>query len=1393
MGKVTNTFIKSKLNKDLDARILPNGEYRDAQNVQVSRSEGANVGSLENSLGNIMTPGRDFAALTGNDNLLCIGYLADDTKNGIYVFLTDYTDENPAVGFYSNTASNYIYRYDIANDTSTLLVEGSFLNFSKTNPIYGINLLEDLLFWTDNRNQPRKINVDFAAQSITYYINEDQISVAKYNPYRSIEMFREITAQMAVDNPALLPGVGDYQTTMVDVTSKYFPNGGSGDVKVDFVGGGAGPVEVIGVKGDILAAGNPYDSGGIAGADISYIASTGAMVSTGQKVLSVVVNAGDPNILDVTADGILPQLDEGVELIFNPNPYYDENFAGDPNYLEDLFVRFSYRFRFDDGEYSIFAPFTQVAFIPKQDGYFMYVKTEGIPEKDDQTATYRSTVVSFVENKVDDIKLMIPLPEIAKGDTVANALKVSEIDILYKESDGLAVKVIETIKIDDAVVLGDSWIYNYQSIKPFKTLPSDEIIRVYDKTPVRALAQEVISNRVVYGNYQNKHTPPASLNYNVAATEKSTWSLLTGSADAVGVQPNNTTINISNTSGTIIVGSTITGWGNVPSGVVTVIEVIGVPPTQIITDVDTGVVNAGDPIIFNPPSGDSNRTSVIEYPNHSLKQNRSYQVGVVLSDRYGRQSTVILSNNKDSAEAGSSTFGASTIYSPYIGEEVEQNEWRGESLKVLFNEVVGPAASNLSSGWPGLYNGDASSPSYNPLGWYTYKIVVKQTEQEYYNVYLGGIMAAYPEDTTLEIGNTSHVSLINDNINKVPRDLTEVGPDQKQYRSSVELFGRVENMSTEVLYSPSPYPSNIGVTNEQYFPAREADTVSTISTLNDLFEFDPTAPPKPNYYPQIYLSESNPLVARISTESKIGQVATTNYGVASATVLADVAGTLPAGPITLTGIAGALATDMIVTGPGIPEDTRLLVSTPGPIYNLRDSAGVDVLVKLTAGDELSFVQAFATVNGGELITPGLQYLAVYETEPVQSNLDIFWETSTSGIISDLNTLILNSTGGGFGIDGFNTNDWNEAIVVDEDILNTPFRIIDNFGATITGLTVDGVGVDSISLLSVINHAPPEPFSENVQLPVGSEYFELYQSTTPDYFNIKVTQSYWDDIYFGDDATVRNFEFNIETIVGGVSTIYPEEGNPNNIDPTLTPITMNCGEWLVTTRHAENLVQIHGVNGSSNPALRDLSLEWVVVSQKDLTTNDDEIQFFSMTPQTPTEAPEFASESWLHNTLPGNIPPHDYQVVVKLSDPLASAACMFNFQMGVTPASVEDLEWYVDCYGANGTDPDELLGCIIHVINPLQPSQTGYYIPPGVQSFGNLLEDVFGGGVISLDRTGPHGCVPEEGQTLWIFNTDRTAAIDEWKSCAQMGGGGGSCTENFWATAVDVSNNEFEVV
>ena len=71
----------------------------------------------------------------------------------------------------------------------------------------------------------------------------------------------------------------------------------------------------------------------------------------------------------------------------------------------------------------------------------MYVKDDarGMPELDDQSESYRSTIVSFVENKVDKIQLRIPLP--FKNYELKDKLLLEAIDILYRESDQTTVKV----------------------------------------------------------------------------------------------------------------------------------------------------------------------------------------------------------------------------------------------------------------------------------------------------------------------------------------------------------------------------------------------------------------------------------------------------------------------------------------------------------------------------------------------------------------------------------------------------------------------------------------------------------------------------------------------------------------------------------------------------------------------------------------------------------------------------------------------------------------------------------------------------------------------------------------------------------------------------------------
>ena len=93
MPDLNNKFFAGKMNKDLDERLVPNGEYRDALNVQVATSDGSDVGSLQNLLGNLDISSNFFIDQQGQpiDNVTletygfyCVGSIADEKNDTLY-------------------------------------------------------------------------------------------------------------------------------------------------------------------------------------------------------------------------------------------------------------------------------------------------------------------------------------------------------------------------------------------------------------------------------------------------------------------------------------------------------------------------------------------------------------------------------------------------------------------------------------------------------------------------------------------------------------------------------------------------------------------------------------------------------------------------------------------------------------------------------------------------------------------------------------------------------------------------------------------------------------------------------------------------------------------------------------------------------------------------------------------------------------------------------------------------------------------------------------------------------------------------------------------------------------------------------------------------------------
>ncbi len=1019
MAKATNSFVTGKMNKDRDDRLLQANEYRNAMNAQVSRSEGANVGALENVLGNSSII--SIGSMTLTAGLVSIGYCTDEINNRVFIFLTNNTNSNLS---YDSTKENFIVVYNTLTESTTVIVKGNFLNFSTSFPITGVNILEDLLYFTDNRNQPRVINVNLASSTggpnnPTYYNIEEQISVAKYNPYQSIQLYKE----SSISN--------EYETTMYDVVSLYYPNGGYGDLNANvLVNATSLLIKKEGFEGDICI-----------GATVGVRdKSTGVISDTSRTITSSNPSAA---YWTVSVSGSLPAISASTEeIVFSFNQYYNPDYNGDKDYLRDRFVRFAYRYKFIDGQYSIMSPFTQECFIPKQDGYFMYkvnqpnaagaFPVQGSPPLDiqDEEDTYRSTVVEFMENKVNKILLRIPLPYTSLK--MQTDLNVEEIDILFKESDSNTINVIENVSIArvQAQTAGSVYEYEYQSTKPYKVLPSSETTRTYDKVPVRALSQEIISNRIVYGNFINKHTPPATIDYNVAVSPKSTFNLGAATATTNGSTASGAeTININ----TLAAGLSIqNGYIVTASGIPANTVIVSFTSTSVtISNATTGIIPNATTLTFAASSNVRYTTSKVEYPNSSLKQNRNYQVGVVLSDKFGRSSTVILSESDNSVEFNNEQYLGSTVFSDYINNNTTADTFPGNSLKVLFNNPI-PGGST------GIYNGDKASADYNPLGWYSYKIVVKQTEQEYYNVYLPGIMAAYPNDPLKELGKTSHAVLISDNINKVPRDLTEVGPEQKQFRSSINLHGRVENLASLVT----------NLNNIQYYPGPTSPIVSVIGTDRDLFDGIPVE----SYVgsSEFYNVISNPLIARINTPSKqigVPAVITTatvdsnQTGLSLDQINITISTINPQFPVGNPGVTNSIFTGQTVTGDGVPAGTVVTNGVGASIAGVWKLTLSKNLEGTSSGDVLTFSPTNPLPSLGFITMP---QLAIMETDGVESNLDIFWETTSEGLITELNQAVLGGTTDGVALSGFNTSVFTEALAASNNIAND-FTILDQFG------------------------------------------------------------------------------------------------------------------------------------------------------------------------------------------------------------------------------------------------------------------------------------------------------------------------------------------------------------
>ena len=432
--------------------------------------------------------------------------------------------------------------------------------------------------------------------------------------------------------------------------------------------------------------------------------------------------------------------------------------------------------------------------------------------------------------------------------------------------------------------------------------------------------------------------------------------------------------------------------------------------------------------------------------------------------------------------------------------------------------------------YPGLYS------STNPLGYYTYRIVVKQQEQDYYNVYTPGALAGeILWDVTSGAGNidpnpveqlptyitTSRISMISlfgDNINKVPRELkTSTNANDSTYGSETILFNRVNPIYTTRSFNRQSNATKQGESVISIEPFKDLGAWTT--TKGQLFpngNLDSSALPQPwypyyenptdkfNFHDIFFNAQANPFIATIETNFKIGAT---------------------------------------------------------PIQN--------------ATNRLQIERAW-------------QDLGVFETKPTKSALDIYWESSTSGLITDYNdpaNIADPSTPVGVVDEAGNKTAEGETIqylhnegMVEGENVTTVLRLTDASGNTLGNpytVTLDDVGDgNSDSRLSE---------------------FDLIQPSN----NSFIIQTAARQVFTSDSNVLENFTFDLNVVSNatppdwtGTRNIQLTNLQMQNVTPVITDQPDSDYDFTLYSYSPETVIfeitkgtptsgQVKAVNGSSN--------------------------------------------------------------------------------------------------------------------------------------------------------------------------------------------------------------------
>ena len=471
MPEIKNAFIKGKMNKDLDERLVPNGEYRDALNIDVDYSEGSDVGALKNILGNIVVgsiPGNGESIISSG---YCIGYVKDTKENKIYWLIQDNQFIHPINGTFQNR--DIIAEYDIETNTlSPVMVDWSIgaLNFNRFYLITGINILDGVLYFTDNLNEPKQIDIAYWKSQTTDFLTnttgltEDRITVIKKSPLQAPTLDMDSSTR---------GGNGTQGNTEVYVNLNLSDGGGQVTVLDNSLDSGDDIVGTFSLApnykpGDIILLKHTFED-----------PNSGEESRLEARILLKSTYTAQATFFDSELLTISETVPGGIV-------QWQAILEEDEPLFELKFPLFSYRYKYSNGQYSCFAPFSKAAFLPDSNKIgenFEYDSKNGYNVA--MTNTLRQLELQNLNHNI--------------------SADVDEVDILYKDSLSSNVYIVDTIKKVNGVLASTFEIKDEQI---FKTVEANQLLRLFDSVPKKAKSQEISANRIIYGNYTHQFNLP---------------------------------------------------------------------------------------------------------------------------------------------------------------------------------------------------------------------------------------------------------------------------------------------------------------------------------------------------------------------------------------------------------------------------------------------------------------------------------------------------------------------------------------------------------------------------------------------------------------------------------------------------------------------------------------------------------------------------------------------------------------------------------------------------------------------------------------------------------------------------------------------------------------------